>query len=76
MASLAVMCQGEVGTWLTTLSDKNGEPLAGEDRLEAGPLTNPILAFLENDEGQVQRLQQHLSKPNQTFSFLSISLTG
>lgn len=56
MASLTVTCQGGVATWLTMPSDKNGGLLAEEDRLEAGQLTNNILAFLENEEGQVQRL--------------------
>lgn len=40
LASPAVMCREEAGTWLTIPSDKNGEPLAEEDRLEAGQLTN------------------------------------
>lgn len=56
MASLTVTCQGGVATWLTMPSDIIGEPLAEEDRLKAGQLTNNVLAFLENEEGQVQRL--------------------
>lgn len=56
LASLTVTCQGGVATWLTMPSDIIGEPLAEEDRLKAGQLTNNVLAFLENEEGQVQRL--------------------
>lgn len=56
LASPSVPYWGGVGTWLTIPSDNTGQLLAEEDGLEAEQLTKNVLAFLENDDSQVQRL--------------------